>query len=111
MIERPTMSALPLLTILLAGCGTVDLTKEHTGRLPTCEIHKSSMQREPIRVAGEILYLPEYRNICRKQFPHHGGHRYNFETEDTPYDRDVIDFVCPECDKAYLLYWKATRKK
>ena len=69
------------------------------------------MQPELIHVAGEICYMVDYWGICREQFPHHGGHRYNRETENTPHERNVIDFVCPGCDKAYSLYWKATLKR
>jgi hypothetical protein len=96
--------------MFLIGCGTLDLTKEHTGPAPICDIHKGKMQPEHIYVGGEIMYMGNYSEICRTQFPHHGRHRYNFETEKTPYDRDVIDYVCPDCDKAYDLYWENTRK-
>ena len=95
---------------LTPGCGTVDATRGHTGSLPMCEIHHCQMAAEFIYVGGEIIYLGGYWDTCRKNFPHHGGHRYNCESESTPYDRDVIDFVCPECDKLYFQYWKAKRK-
>ena len=112
MKERTRTSiALAFLVALLAGCGAVDLTKDHTGPPPTCELHKCPMHTERIRVAGEIAYLPEYWETSREQFPHHGGHRYDRETKDTPFERDVIDFVCPECDKAYSAYWKEWKAK
>ncbi len=96
--------------MFLIGCGTLDLTKEHTGPAPICDIHKCEMHPERISVGGEIVYMGNYWEICRTQFPHHGGNRYHGETEKTPYGRNVIDYVCPECDKAYHLYWKNTQK-
>lgn len=97
--------------ILLTGCnGTLDLTKDHIGAMPFCELHHCQMEPEYIYVTGEIIYTVEYAEICRKEFPNHGGHRYNRETESTPSYKDVVDFVCPECDTLYYLYWKNTRK-
>jgi len=65
------------------------------------------MHREEILVAGEIVYVWDYREVARKDFPNHGEHRYNGETADTPYGRNVIDWVCPECHRLYLEYWKS----
>jgi len=89
-----------------AGCSTVDLTRGHTGENPTCHIHHVEMHPERIHVAGESVYVLEYRQLARRTFPNHGGHRYNHETDDTPWERDVVDWVCPECHRQYLEYWK-----
>ena len=97
--------------VLIAGCETIDLTKNHIGIPPICEIHNCPMTPEYIYVYGEVVYVPKYQKLANGKFPHHGGHRLNFETENTPWDRDIIDFVCPECDRLYNLYWKKERQK
>ena len=89
-----------------AGCSAIDLTQDHTGETPRCPIHHIEMHRERIQVAGERVYVLEYSELARRTFPNHGGHRYNFETDDTPWNRDVVDWVCPECHREYLAYWK-----
>lgn len=97
--------------ILLTGCSEpVDLTKSHSDQVPLCKIHHCPMQPERIFVGGEMIYYIEDVTIFQEQFPNHGGHRYNGEKDVTPYNKEVIDFVCPECDMKYYLYWKNKRK-
>ncbi len=95
---------------LFIGCTALDLTKRHNGPSPICEIHKTNMHPEKIEVYGEKVYVDEYIEIARKRFPNHGGHLLNFEKNTTPWRRNVIDFVCPKCDKAYREYWKINQK-
>ena len=101
------------IVFLVSGCGTVDATKQRPAEAgpPLCEIHHSEMAPDLINVRGEIVYMGGYWEICRTQFPHHGGHRYNNETATTPFERNVIDFVCPECDRAYHEYLQAQRQE
>ena len=96
---------------LFTSCGTLDLTKEHIGESPICEIHNCTMTPEYIYVGGELCYLPDYQEIANQKFPNHGGQRFNHETKETPRFRDFIGFVCPECDKAFHQYWKEERRK
>jgi hypothetical protein len=69
------------------------------------------MTPEFIYVSGEVAYLPVYEKIANEKFPHHGGHRFNFETKNTPWNRNIIDFVCPECDLLYYQHWKGERQE
>ena len=71
-----------------------------------CPVHHVKMHPERIDVAGESVYVLEYCELARRAFPNHGGHRYSGETDSTPWERDVVDWVCPECDRAYVEYWK-----
>jgi hypothetical protein len=71
-----------------------------------CPVHSVTMHPERIFVGGEAVYAWDYWSVSRTQFPHHGGHRYNMEAEGSPYGRDVIDWVCPECHEAYMQYWR-----
>jgi hypothetical protein len=91
--------------IFFIGCALLDLTKGHNGLPPICEIHKCEMHPESIKVYGERAYVEPYIKIAKENFPNHGGHLYNNEKEDTPYERDVIDFVCPKCQEEYEKYW------
>jgi hypothetical protein len=97
--------------ILLIGCATVDLTKSYKGSPPVCEMHKVEMHPEFIQVYGEGIYVIEYIENAKKQFPNHGGHLLNSEKINVPYGRDVIDFVCPKCDDAYKEYWNNRKQK
>jgi len=95
-----------LIAPLMAGCAAVDLTADHPGAPPKCGIHQIPMHPERITVSGEGIYVLEYVDFARKHFPNHGGHLLNSEKENTPWGRDVIDWVCPRCDQAYQDYWK-----
>ena len=96
---------------VLAGCNeTLDLTKNYGLNWPDCEVHQCQMRPEHFSVGGEIVYCLEYAEISQGQFPNHGGHRLNGEKENTPRDRDVIDFVCYKCNYTYEQYWKTTKK-
>ena len=92
--------------VFCTGCAAVDLTEGYIGDPPKCAVHHVEMHRERIQVAGESIYVREYCETAQRDFPNHGGQRYNFETDDTPWERDVIDWVCPQCHEAYLAYWK-----
>ncbi len=97
--------AILILIAFLFGCAPIDLTKWHYGEPLLCEIHNCEMHPEQITVGGESVYVTPYISIAKEQFPNHGGHLYNWEKVSTPYERDVIDFVCPKCDDAYEKYW------
>lgn len=96
-----------------AGCRPLDLTREHSGPLPVCELHALEMSPEYIYVYGFSGYLPGYWKLSRENFPHHGGHRYTDEwnTDSNFFERDIIDFVCPECDRLYNEYWDQEEQK
>lgn len=64
------------------------------------------MHPERISVGWEGVYVLQYLKEARTSFPNHGGHRLNYETENTPHERDVIDWVCPECHRLYMQYWE-----
>jgi len=92
--------------VMSIGCKRTDLTEGHIGNAPNCPIHSAEMHPEKIQVSGESVYVLEYCELARQDFPNHGGHRYGAETGDTPRERDVVDWVCPECHREYLAYWK-----
>jgi len=98
------ISAFSALAVM--GCRPLDLTRGHVGPTPMCPIHACGMHRERMSVAGEIVYLGDYRKEVGEHFPNHGCHTYSLEADDTPYARDIIDWVCPECHRAYLEYWR-----
>lgn len=106
--HRKTLITLlwPLLVSTGIGCRPLDWTQGHVGPGPLCPIHACEMRPERIVVGGEGVYVLQYLKEARASFPNHGSHRLNHERESTPYERDVIDWVCPECHRLYLQYWK-----
>ena len=103
---RTLINVSSIIVFLIAiGCAPIDLTKDHHGTHPICEIHKIEMHPEHISVFGESVYVIDYIDYAKNHFPNHGGHLYNNEKENTPYERDVIDFVCPKCNEEYKKYW------
>lgn len=108
-MNKLKVAAIYISMSFLFGCAAVDLTKDHTGKAPTCEVHKCEMHPEHIKVYGESVYVMHYIEVARNQFPNHGEHLYNNEKGNTPYERDVIDFVCSKCDEAYRKYWSKER--
>jgi len=95
--------------MLILGCAAIDLTTGHKGSTPLCEIHKCEMHPEHIKVYGESVYVLSYIEIAKINFPNHGGHLYNNEKVNTPYERDIVDFVCPKCHEGYKKYWSVKR--
>ena len=94
------------IVVASAGCAAIDLTEGHVGDAPKCPFHHTKMHPEKIQVSGESVYVLEYCELAQRTFPNHGGHRYNSEIGDTPWERDVVDWVCPECHREYLSYWE-----
>lgn len=112
MFRLAGISLLAICIISSTGCNEpLDLTKDYGLNWPSCEIHHCPMRPEHITVGGEMIYYVEYVEICQKEFPNHGGHRLNGEKEDIPYDKDVIDFVCYQCNYEHERYWKNRREQ
>jgi hypothetical protein len=100
---------LPMLAIGIIGCGTLDLTKEHSGPAPVCEVHNRMMTPEMIHLTtGELAYVwGFYSKPLKEQFPHHGDWVYQGERPyGGPYAREVHDFVCPDCTAAFHRFWE-----
>ena len=89
-----------LLLGICAGC-TADLTQRGPLRIdPTCEVHATAMEKQKLEVAsGTDFQALDWYVVKQERFPHSDSPR-RADAEVMPFARHVIDWVCPECNRA-----------